>query len=135
MQILPISNDSAQSFTTILGGVVLDFKFWLQESCWYCSIKNAGEDVLNGARLMSMAPIMRPCREAGALIPVAKADEPLEDKPWGITHELVYFTDAELAEIPQPTYTTITPPVYEEIEALQDETGAYIVDHNGNPIS
>ena len=104
MQIIPITNDKNQTFTTVLNGTELKFHFWYQNvgAGWYCDIeKISGKSILTGARVNSMSPILKSTLTdfLGDIIPVATVSEELGTEPWGNTHNLIYFTPEEIADL------------------------------------
>jgi hypothetical protein len=104
MQILPITNDKNQRFSTVLNGTELRFHFWYQKIGlgWYCDIETAtGVSIITGARINSMSPILRSTLTdfTGDIIPIASVAEELGEEPWGNTHQLIYFTPEEIEEL------------------------------------
>ena len=101
MQILPINNNVNQKFSTVLNGTELKFHLWYQNigAGWYCDIeKVSGEKIITGARINSMAPLLKSTLTdfEGDIIPVASVAEELGAESWGTTHNLVYFTPEEI---------------------------------------
>jgi len=104
MQILPITNNKNQTFTTVLNGIELRFHFWYQNigAGWYCDIeKVSGENIITGARINSMSPLLQSTLTdfLGDIIPVATVSEELGHEPWGNTHNLIYFTPEEISDL------------------------------------
>lgn len=104
MQILPITNEPNQKFSTVLNGTELRFHFWYQDigTGWFFDLETvAGEPIISGARINSMAPMLKSTLMdfEGDIIPVESVAEELGEEPWGNTHQLVYFTPEEIAAL------------------------------------
>lgn len=101
MQILPISNEANQVFSTVLNGTELKFHFWYQDigAGWFCDIeKITGEKIIAGIKINAMSPLLKSVLTdfSGDIIPVALVSEELGREPWSNTHELIYFTQEEI---------------------------------------
>ena len=104
MQILPITNEPNQRFSTVLNGTELKFHFWYQDigTGWFFDLATVADvPIISGARMNSMAPMLISTRMdfEGDIIPVATFQEELGEEPWGNTHQLVYFTPEEIAAL------------------------------------
>lgn len=106
MQTIPLTNDFAQKFTTILGGVSIDIRVWFQDigEGWFISAEFTGGDgIVNGHRINTGSPITASylAEFIGEIICLPTTEntaEPLKDQPWGNTHRLVYLTEDEAVE-------------------------------------
>ena len=106
MQILPLTNDFAQKFTPVLGGVSVDVRLWYQDIAtgWFISMEfTGGVGIVAGHRINTGSPITASyltdfVGEVICLPTVEKTEEPGKNEPWGNTHRLVYMTEAEEME-------------------------------------
>ena len=106
MQFLPINNESNQIFNTVLNGAELKFNFWYQDigAAWYVSVFYPDETpILEAARINSESPIFATTLTefGGDIVPFPLAAEGVEigRNAWGVTHDLLYLTDAEIEAI------------------------------------
>ena len=106
MQILPLSNDYAQIFSTVLNGQEVSVRVWYQDigTGWFFSMTfEDGRHIVNGFRINTGAPILTVVVSdfIGNLVcvpTIEKTAEPLKDAPWGNTHSLIYLTPEESKE-------------------------------------
>jgi hypothetical protein len=106
MQIIPVTNDPInQTFNTVLGGVEVVLNIWYQDisSGWYISMMFPnGTKIISGARLNSSSRLLASTFSdfVGDIIPAPTLfpGEELGISPWGITHNLLYLTNADLTE-------------------------------------
>lgn len=100
MQILPVTNDFAQVFTTVLNNQQVDCRIWYQDigDGWFFSMKfTSGNDIVSGYRINTGSPILKSISSdfIGDIICVSsieKTQEPGKESPWDNTHLLVYLT-------------------------------------------
>lgn len=103
MQIIPVTNDFNQQFTTALGDQNVKFRIWYQGigDGWYMSLEySTGEKIVSGFRINTGSPIITSALTdfVGNIVCVSTAEkrlEPGKDAPWGETHLLVYLTIEE----------------------------------------
>lgn len=106
MQILPVTNDFAQNFTTVLAGMSVDIRIWYQDigNGWFISMAfTNGKKIVSGHRINTGSPITASYLtdfdgEVICLPTVEKTEEPGKNEPWGNTHKLVYMTEDEAVE-------------------------------------
>jgi len=105
MQILPITNNVNQVFSTVLNGTELKFRCWYQDvgEGWYFSVEFAnGDKIKTGVRMNSEAPFFESTLTdfGGDILPLPTITPGAELglEPWGNTHLLVYFTPDEIAD-------------------------------------
>lgn len=116
MQIIPVTQDKRQRFTTVLENQRLDIVIYYiadyinegQTAGWFINvtlISDVNEIIILGNRLNPFQFVARGIVSSfqGAIIPLP-ITIPFQDltneTPWGITHNLVYFspTDIQLLE-------------------------------------
>ena len=106
MQVVPITNDARQTFTTIVNGQLLKVTAWYQTvgAGWFVTLEMPDSEVLvQGARLNSQTPVLYGLVNGfnGDLVPTP-IKSPYEEIPrqaWGITHQLLYITGSEMEEL------------------------------------
>ena len=110
-QLLAITNDARQTFTTIVGSQKIRLNiFYLEDQTeqlnngWYCDlilITDTEEIITQGERLVSSVPISFnvPSDFTGYLIPIpitSPGQNLISIYAWDVTHQLVYFTQDEI---------------------------------------
>lgn len=106
MQIIPITNDAQQVFTTVLNGQAVRISAWFQTigNGWYLSVDMIdGTPIIEGTRVNSQSPVFHGLvtEFLGDIIAVpidTPFVEPVRDA-WGVTHNLVYITPEESEEL------------------------------------
>lgn len=106
MQILPLTNDYAQIFKTVLNDQSVDIRIWYQDigGGWFFSMSfSTGEGVVSGFRINTGSLILKSISSnfLGDFIcvpSISKIQEPGKNSPWGNTHSLVYLTPSEYQE-------------------------------------
>jgi hypothetical protein len=106
MQLIPLTNDFAQKFTTVLNGQSIAIRVWYQEigDGWFITMAfTDGGEIVAGHRINTGSPITASyltdfVGEVICLPTIEKTAEPGRDQPWGNTHRLVYMTEAEAVE-------------------------------------
>lgn len=107
MQILPLINDFAQVFKTVLNDQDVDVRVWYQDigDGWFFSMGFSGGDkIISGYRINTGSPLLKSISSdfIGDIIcvpSVEKTEEPGKSEPWGNTHLLVYLTPEEAQEV------------------------------------
>lgn len=103
MQIIPLTNDFAQKFSTVLNDQEVDIRVWWQDigEGWFFSMSETNsDDIVNGFRIENGSPIMTSVVSdfIGDIVCIAtieKTAEPGKEQPWGNTHKLIYLTPDE----------------------------------------
>lgn len=105
MQLIPVTNDARQTFTTVLNGQEIRITMWYQTigGGWYISLAFVnGTSITNGARLNCSNNVMRSVLSdfVGGIVPVPAAVETsvIGRNGWNATHTLNYFTPDELVQ-------------------------------------
>lgn len=106
MQILPLTNDFAQVFTTVLNNQQVDCRIWYQDigGGWFFSMKFSNSDnIVSGYRINTGSSILKSISSdfIGDIIcvpSVEKTQEPGKESPWGNTHLLIHLTPEESQE-------------------------------------
>ena len=107
MQILPLSNDFSQIFTTVLENQQVDITIRYQDigEGWFFSMQfSTGVKIVSGYRINTGSPILKSISsdflgEIVCVPSIEKTQEPGKDQPWGNTHTLVYLTPDESVEV------------------------------------
>ena len=106
MQLIPLTNEFTQKFTTILGGVSVDIRVWYQDigEAWFITMAfTGGIGIVAGHRINIGSPINISYQVGfvGQVVCVPTTEnnvEPDKDEPWGNTHRLIYLTEQEAGE-------------------------------------
>ena len=114
-QIIAVTNDARQTFTTVLNGQKVRLNaFFLVDNPqngivagWYVDLFLIGattDPVVQGTRLTSYISILDHLVTSfnGGIVPIPLTSPPTDlnsREPWGTTHLLVYFTNEELAGV------------------------------------
>jgi len=106
MQKLPLTNDFAQIFRSVLNDQNVSIRIWYQDigEGWFFSMEfTGGDEIVSGYRINTGSPILKAVFSdfIGDIIcipSIEKTAEPGIDEPWGNTHDLFYMTPAELVE-------------------------------------
>ena len=106
MQILPLTNDFAQVFRSVLNNQEVDIRVWYQDigEGWFFSMQfSTGVKIVSGYRINNGSPILKSISSdfIGDIIcvpSIEKTAEPGKDQPWGNTHLLIYLTPEESQE-------------------------------------
>jgi hypothetical protein len=106
MQILPLTNDFAQVFRTVLNNQQVDVRIWFQDigEGWFFSMEfSTGVEIVSGYRINTGSPILKSISSdfIGEIIcipTIEKTEEPAKDGPWNNTHLLLYLTPEESQE-------------------------------------
>jgi len=107
MQILPLTNDFAQTFTTVLEGQQVNIRIWYQDigEGWFFSMEfSTGVQIVHGYRINTGSPILKSISSdfLGDIVcipSIEKTAEPGKDAPWNNTHQLIYLTPDEMIEV------------------------------------
>lgn len=107
MQILPLTNDFAQVFKTVLSNQTVDIRIWYQDigDGWFFNMQfSTGEKIVSGYRINTGSPILKSISsnfigEILCVPSIEKGEEPGKEQPWGNTHLLVYLTPDEAVEV------------------------------------
>ena len=107
MQIIPLTNDYAQSFRTILNNQEVDIRVWYQDigNGWFFSMAfSTGVKIVSGYRINNGSPILKSVLSdfSGEIICTPSGNnfaEPAMENPWGNTHNLIYLTQEEAQEV------------------------------------
>lgn len=110
-QIIPVTNDARQIFSTVLDTQQVELRLYyledligLSRSGWFLDLllfTDATEVIANGQRLQTFQEVSKGLVNAfvGAIyvIPITSNIQDLTNRePWGQTHDLVYFTVSDL---------------------------------------
>ena len=113
-QIIPVTNDFRQTFTTVLNNQRVRFNIYyladdsgLSKDGWFCNmtlLSGETQIIVTGQRLESLAPIAKNIvsQFSGRIyvVPITSPPQDLtNDSPWGITHRLIYFTEEEIDDV------------------------------------
>lgn len=113
-QLLPVTNDVRQSFTTVVNSQKIKLTIYylnddleLASTGWFCDMEllsGTESIIISGARLRSQLQIAKNVVSdfSGGIfvVPITSPHEDLTSlTPWGNTHQLVYFTEDELVEV------------------------------------
>ncbi|MCK5607372.1 hypothetical protein KAR91_36145 [Candidatus Pacearchaeota archaeon] len=106
MQILPLTNDFTQTFTTVLNNQQVTIRIWYQDigDGWFFSMKfTSGDDIVSGYRINTGSPILKSISSdfIGDIIcvpSIEKTAEPGKNNPWNNTHLLIYLLPEESVE-------------------------------------
>ena len=111
-QRIPVTNDVRQTFSTILGTQKVRLRIYyvadtlsLGAAGWFCDLillTDTPQIIVTGERLLTATQVAKDIITdfSGAIfvVPVTSPPQALNaTEPWNITHQLVYFTAAELA--------------------------------------
>lgn len=107
MQTIPLTNDFAQTFTTVLNGQQVDIRVWYQDigGGWYFSMQfSTGIKIVSGYRINTGSPILKSIStdflgEVVCVPSIEKEEEPGKETPWSNTHVLIYLTPEESVEV------------------------------------
>jgi hypothetical protein len=107
MQILPLTNDFAQTLTTVLNNQQVTARVWYQDigEGWFFSMAfSTGVQIVSGYRINVGSPILKSISSdfIGEIIcipSIEKTEELGKDDPWNNTHLLIYLTPEESQEV------------------------------------
>lgn len=105
MQTIPLTNDFAQTLTTVLNNQEVQLRVWYQTigNGWFFSMQMGSVSIVEAYRINNGSPILKSIASdfIGDILCIPSTDEgaePEADAPWGNTHTLVYMTPEELEE-------------------------------------
>lgn len=106
MQVLPLTNNFAQTFSTSLNNQSVLVRVWYQDISdgWFFSMEfTSGEKIVSGYRINTGSPILTSISSnfLGNIVCISTAEKTLEpgkESPWGETHLLLYLTQDESQE-------------------------------------